>query len=249
MEHISTKCQRLWGWLLSAFVLICDDCITTAARVPFHFTFWRVCGVCVYRCLRLDLFPSFFLLRREWSGVRSVMFGSLYECIYIYIYVFSLWCILLSWPTFSPRKTSYMNFCSVLFFDILLVKVPTFNYLTAFSFSTCFFVSACVNYGWYRFPGEKRKGGGTWLCSLGCVWTAGGFSSCTLTPSAPCLQDDDSVCHVPAPSLPASWRHDSFWNAGCLLMRELSRCWLEKGLMPPLPSPHVSLSIMAQWHR
>lgn len=204
-------------------------------------------------CLSLSQIRSIsFLLFAEAGVVRCAecyVWKPVWVYIYIYIYVFSLWYILLSWPTFSPRKTSYMNFCSVLFFDILLVKVPTFNYLTAFSFSTCFFVSACVNYGWYRFPGEKRKGGGTWLCSLGCVWTAGGFSSRTLTPSAPCLQDDDSVCHVPAPSLPASWRHDSFWNAGCLLMRELSRCWLEKGLMPPLPSPHVSLSIMAQWHR
>lgn len=30
-----------------------------------------------------------------------------------------------------------------------------------------------------------------------------GFSLRTLTQSAPCLQDGDSLCHVPTPSLPA----------------------------------------------
>lgn len=57
-----------------------------------------------------------------------------------------------------------MNFCSDLPPPLIFfVKVPTFYYLTAFSFFTRFFVSAHVNYGWYRFPGEKKEKGWRWL--------------------------------------------------------------------------------------
>lgn len=68
--------------------------------------------------------------------------------------------------TYFSLPERWAIWISVLLSYILLVKVPTFNYLTAFSFSTRFFVSACVNYGWYRFSGEKIKGGGRWWRSL-----------------------------------------------------------------------------------
>lgn len=97
--------ERLWAWE--------RICLSVPDYIYFlrSFFLWRVA-----RCAEC------YILNLVWAYIYIY-----HVCVFVY-----LWWILLSWPTFFSWKTSYMYFCSVLFFYILLVKVPTFNYLSVF---------------------------------------------------------------------------------------------------------------------